>query len=821
MIRALLVLLLGCATLVTGGTAHADTFSDKVEKVEAALMADPDAALRLAREAAALAEAKAPGRETQIAQATALRLEAEALLGLNRLAEAEPPAVRAKALIEGAAPTAKIAGDIERTLGAIAGMQGRVQRALAHHQNAYRIYTAADDRRARSIALLDIGQIYWDAADYDRVLRYFAQAEELMPRDDASLLLALHNARGEVLRTMGRSADADAEYAKALDAAKRLKSEMLEARILTNRADAQIEAGRLGAAGQTIAAAFHASRQPDAAEWRPFIHAAAAQLAERRNDLDRAASQIRLAFAGQDLTSTSMAYREAHQIAARIFERRGEEASALAHLRANQRLDKEAQRLIATNSAQLMAAQFDFTNQNLRIAQLKQGQLERDIAIERQRSRYRTNLFTGLALAGAIVLGVALYGFFSVRRSRNQVRAANTELAGTNVALEKALKAKTEFLATTSHEIRTPLNGILGMTQVLLTNRSVPGDVREQIEVVHGAGETMRALVDDLLDVAKLEHGDLTLVEERVAIRDLVSRAVTLWRSQAEEKGLTVDCDLAGLPEHVLTDAGRVRQILFNLLSNAVKFTPVGSISVSASLREEGPEPALRLIVRDSGIGIDENDQARVFEAFSQVDGGMTRQFSGTGLGLSIVRQLVERFGGSIVLESALGEGATFTVDLPVRTDAASEAAGGSSSLAGCSMLLIDADPDSRRVAQSLLSGRGAKLSVAGSVADALDAFDTASPGIVIINARTMADDEGVESIRQIAARVAHAGGRLAVQQGMLGIPSIAELMMLRPDQIIMQPVEDGQFVQAILTLAGDEPAAFVDAGWSGGKLAA
>ena len=816
MIRALATLTIGLAGLLTAAAAQADAFDRKVEQVEQALMADPPGALRLAREAQALVAGRADPRQAQIARATALRLEAEALLGLNRLDEATPPAEQAREIIERAAPRAKIAGDIERTLGAIAGMGGDVQRALGHHQAAFRIYTATGQNRARSIALLDIGQIYWDAADYARVLRYFAQAEELMPRDDAALLLALHNARGEVLRTMGRPAEAEGEYAKALQAARRLDSDMLAARILTNRAVAQIEAGHLAPAARTIASAFRYARSEDAADWRPFIHAAAAQLAERQGRIDAAAAEIARAFAGQTLTATPMPYREAHELAARIFERRGERDLALAHLRAYQRLDKEAQRLIATNSAQLMAAQFDYSNQNLRIAQLKQGQLERDIAIERQRSRYRANLFAGLLIAGAIILGIALYGFFSVRRSRNQVRAANTELAGTNIALEKALKAKTEFLATTSHEIRTPLNGILGMTQVLLTHQSVPEDVREKIEIVHGAGETMRALVDDLLDVAKLEHGDLTLVEERVAIRDLIVRGVALWRTQAEEEGLTVELDVERLPAQVLTDAGRVRQILFNLLSNAIKFTPTGSVAVAASVDEAGGQPTLRLSVTDTGIGIDAAHHGAVFEAFSQVDGGTTRQYSGTGLGLSIVRQLVERLGGTISLRSELGRGSTFTVSLPVRAEAVPGGAAGPSPLAARAVLIVDGDPASRDHAIALLEHVGAVPVPAASLAEAASEAD-----IVVVNAASLAEGEGIDALRALADRVAAAGGKLAVQQGMMGSPSIAELMMMGLDQLIMQPVDDHQFVQAVETLAGDAPAAFVDAGWSGERLAA
>ncbi|HEX8555576.1 MAG TPA: histidine kinase dimerization/phospho-acceptor domain-containing protein, partial [Sphingomonas sp.] len=489
----------------------------KIAATEAALMADPRRALTLAREAADLA-ALAPGQSAAVKGATAKYLEAAALINLNRGAEAAIPAQAAERLIAGTGAATKLAGDIERTLGALAAERGDVQQALRRYQAAYRIFTAAGERRSRSIALLDIGQVYWDAGDYPRMLQYFHQAQELMPPEDANLQLALHNARGEVLSAMKRHAEAEPEFRKALKAAQTLDSDMLEAQILGNLAGAQAKAGKLDAAAVSLRRGLALSNGPDLAEWRPFLYGAAAQIAYRRGGEQDAARWLDRGFAGQDIARTEMAYREMHELAASVFEAVGRKDDAFAHLRAFQRLDKEAQSLIATNSAQLMAAQFDFTNQNLRISQLKQGQLQRDIQIERQRSRYRTNLFIGLLAAGGIIMALLAAAFVSIRRSRDRVRAANTELAGTNEQLESALKAKSEFLATTSHEIRTPLNGILGMTQVLLADRRVDPGVREKIEVVHGAGEAMRALVDDLLDVAKLEHGGLTLAVDRTDV---------------------------------------------------------------------------------------------------------------------------------------------------------------------------------------------------------------------------------------------------------------------------------------------------------------
>ena len=817
---------LSCVTLAlllalpapASAAAPLTAFARKAAAVEEAMMADPSRALVLAREAARLA-ATEQGREKIVtAQATAKRLEAEALLGLNRLEEAAAPAAAADTLIAQVAPTSKLAGDIQRTRGAIAAMRGNVQEALRRYQATYRLYTANGDERARAIALLDIGQVYWDAGDYPRVLRYFDEAGELMEPDDANLLLALHNARGEVLRAMGRYGAAQGEYRAALAAASSIKSNLLSVRILNNLADAQARDGKLAAAAQTVGKAFALARNQDAAEWRPFIHAVAMQIAAARSDDAAALREAEATFAGQDLAKTAMPYREAHEVAAAVYERIGDQTLAMRHLRAFQRLDKEAQGLIATNAAQLMAAQFDFTNQNLRISQLKQGQLERDIRLERQRSRYRTNLLLGLLLAGATVLAIALYGFFSIRRSRNQVRAANTELAGTNQALEKALKAKSEFLATTSHEIRTPLNGIMGMTQVLLADPRIEPDVRERIAVVHGAGETMQALVDDLLDVAKLEHGELTLVCEPVDLDRMLADAVRLWRAPAETKGLAVTLRCQGLGEQVMTDGGRIRQILFNLLSNAVKFTPAGSVEVECQVtRQGGEDAALLMRVADTGIGIDPADHAAIFEAFTQVDGGTTRQFSGTGLGLSIVHSLVERLGGTVTVDSALGKGATFTVTLPVRVAAAAPASSGdanpgSGGLANAAVLLVDADPASRAMTAMMLAGEAASFDVAADIPGAIALIGSGAVDCTVVNVTAMGveDGEGAAAVRALVEATRAAGGKIVLLQALGATPSVAELMTVGADQLIVKPIAPLDLLAALEGLWSESPVAFI-----------
>jgi anti-sigma regulatory factor (Ser/Thr protein kinase) len=191
----------------------------------------------------------------------------------------------------------------------------------------------------------------------------------------------------------------------------------------------------------------------------------------------------------------------------------------------------------------------------------------------------------------------------------------------------------------------------------------VEGALRTRIELVHGAGETMRALVDDILDLARLETGKLAVNRAPLRLRDLLREATALWRAKAEAKGLTLDLDLDGCPALIEEDAERLRQILFNLLSNAVKFTEAGSVRMSVRMSEE----RLSIVIADTGIGIAPEHHALIFDKFQQADQSTSRRFGGSGLGLAICRNLADAMDGRITLESRLGEGATFTLSLPLR----------------------------------------------------------------------------------------------------------------------------------------------------------
>ncbi len=247
------------------------------------------------------------------------------------------------------------------------------------------------------------------------------------------------------------------------------------------------------------------------------------------------------------------------------------------------------------------------------------------------------------------------------------------ELAQANMALFEMNRLKSDFLATMSHELRTPLNSIIGFSEILSGNDSLTEKERRYATNIQSSGKMLLGLINDILDLAKIESGKMELHLEEFSVRDVVEGLLTMARPIAEKKLIDLIVDIDEDVPVVFQDAGKLQQILYNLLSNAIKFTPEGGrVTVSA----EATERDLVLAVADTGVGIAPEDRERIFEKFRQGAGGfvggettLTRQYSGTGLGLSIVRELCRMLGGEITLASELGKGSAFTVQLPLRVE--------------------------------------------------------------------------------------------------------------------------------------------------------
>ena len=256
-----------------------------------------------------------------------------------------------------------------------------------------------------------------------------------------------------------------------------------------------------------------------------------------------------------------------------------------------------------------------------------------------------------------MILCVTLYGQYIakvMRRHEDQLEKARIET-------EDANNAKSRFLASMSHEIRTPMNGVLGMVSTLLGTRPDPSE-RENIQIIKNPGEELLDLLNDILDLSKIAAGKIDLEHVDISIADLLSSTAALWQSRANSKSLDFTLTDARQNRKTLRiDGGRLRQILFNLIGNAIKFTESGSVHVTVTeLNREDDNIGLQFEVRNTGIGIAEDQITRLFKPFSQADISTTRNYGGTGLGLPISKQLAELLGGEIGVDSTPGEGSVF-----------------------------------------------------------------------------------------------------------------------------------------------------------------
>jgi signal transduction histidine kinase len=374
---------------------------------------------------------------------------------------------------------------------------------------------------------------------------------------------------------------------------------------------------------------------------------------------------------------------------------------------------------------------------------------------------------------------------------------------------EAANRAKSTFLSNMSHELRTPLTAVIGLSHLMARSVNLDENERRNLEIINRSGNHLLSLINNVLEMSKIEAGHAEMLESTADIPALVREVADLLRTRAEQQGLTFTVEIENVPAALHVDAGKLRQVLVNLIANAIKFTPAGGITLSMkAIRLTETTVRLSVDVRDTGIGIAPQDQARIFEPFAQIVTDAST--SGTGLGLSISRQYLQMMGSELTIESTLGEGSTFgfTLVLPVAMDQITRAATRAQTVSlsdkdwGRRILVVDDNEDARYLLVEVLTPLGFEVQVAEDGFRAVERSIEFCPHLILMDWR-MQRMSGLEAARRIIALELEPPPRIIIVSANAFDEQKQQALAAGVDDFLKKPLQEEELLAALETQLG------------------